>query len=302
MKRYLIAVFCLALGPFSRAQIISTNISVADAFVRSIDPTNNYGGAGALAVSGLIATNAIGQQEGLLDSFMRFDVSSAISNFDGAYGPGRWVIADATLILFEQGMPNNPIFNRGVGPFEVQWIATNSWLEGTGNPNLPTTDGIVWNDEPHVLNSNVDELLGTFVNGGTDGVVNATLALASRFIGEISTGGLVSLYFTAPTNSQVGFSFHSHNFVDPTQWPFLQLTALPMPQITSLVISGTDARIGVLTGIGITNIVEYSSTLASNSWTVLTNLIGTGGSAVAIDSGVATQPKRFYRVHLTTSP
>src|SRR6266404_6190827 len=62
----------LMAGPVT-GQIIATNISVADTFVHSMDPTNNYGGAGALAISGSIATNATVQQAGLLDSFLRFD-------------------------------------------------------------------------------------------------------------------------------------------------------------------------------------------------------------------------------------
>ncbi len=301
MIRRLIACLWLVLVPPLSAQIVVTNISVADAFVRSLDPTNNYGGAGALSVSGPIATNAIGQQEGLLDSFMRFDVTSAVSNFNSSFGTGRWVVVSAVLDFFEQGDPLNTIFNQGVGPFEVQWIPDNSWAEGTGNPNDPTTDGIVWNEEPSVLNSNVDELLGTFVNGGTNGLVRLTLGMPSGFVSAISTGGLISFYMTAPTNSPVGFTFHSHNFVDSTQWPFLEMAAVQMPQITSLMITGSDMKISFVTSINITNTVEYSSALASNSWTTLTNIVGTGGSAIVIDSGAATLPKRFYRVHLTVT-
>src|SRR5579862_114244 len=143
MKRCFIVCLCLALVSPLSAQIVVTDlVSVADTFVRSVDPTHNYGGAGALAVSGLIATNVLGEQEGLLDSVMQFDVSGAVSTFNSSIGTGRWVIVSATLNLFEQGMPNNTIFNRGVGPFEVFWVGTNSWLEGTGNPNAPTMDGI----------------------------------------------------------------------------------------------------------------------------------------------------------------
>jgi hypothetical protein len=302
MMRRLVACLWLALAPALSAQIVTTNISVADAFVRSLDPTNNYGAAGALSVSGPIATNVLGQQEGLLDTFMRFDVSSDVSNFNSTFGAGRWVIVSAVLDLFEQGMSNNTIFNRGVGPFEVHWIANNSWAEGTGNPNDPTMDGIVWNDEPSVLNPSVGESLGTFVNGGTDGLVRISLGIPSGFVSDVSTGGLVSFYMTAPTNSPVGFTFHSHNYVDSTQWPFLELTAVQMPQITSLAITGGNAKLTVVTSINITNIIEYTSTLTSNSWNTLTNIAGTGGSAMVIDAGAALLSRRFYRVHLVVSP
>lgn len=292
------ACLWLALAPPVSAQMIVTNVAVADAFVRSLDPTHNYGGAGALSVSGPIATNVTGQHEGLLDTFMRFDLSSEVGSFNSSLGTGRWVIASATLNLFEQGAPNNTIFNRGVGPFEVRWIANKSWLEGTGNPNTPTTDGIVWNNEPSLLNSNLDETLGTSMNGGTDGVIRVALSMPSGFAGGLSAGSLASFYMTATTNSTVGFTFHSRNFVDSTQWPFLEIAAVQMPQIISLVITGVDVKIAFASSINITNTVEYSSNLASNGWNTLTNLVGAGGNVTVVDFGAAMLPKRFYRVHL----
>ncbi|HTS16835.1 MAG TPA: hypothetical protein VMP11_04615 [Verrucomicrobiae bacterium] len=300
--RWLIGWFCLALAEPLFAQMTVTNVSVADAFVRSLDPTHNYGGAGALAVSGPIATNVLGQQEGLLDTFMRFDMSDAVTNFNASYGAGQWVIVNATLVLFEQGQPNNTIFNRGIGPFGVEWIANNSWQEGTGNPNNPTTDGIVWNDEPSVLNSNLDEYLGTFVNGGTDGVVTLTLGLPSGFVSQLSTNGVVGVYMTAMTNSPVGFTFHSHNFVDSTQWPFLEITAVPVPQITFVGIVGGNARIGFTTGSNLSYVVQYNNNMADTGWNTLTNVTGTGSVMTITDAGAATLPRRFYRVDLIGSP
>jgi len=193
-------------------------------------------------------------------------------------------------------MPNNTIFNRGVGPFEVQWIADNSWVEGTGTPNDPTTDGIVWNDEPSILNSNLDETLGTFVNGGTDGVVTLTLGLPPGFVSELSTSGVVSFYMTAPTNSPVGFTFHSHNFVESSEWPLLVITAVPIPQISSLTTVGLDVRIGFTTGSNLTYTVESSSNLVAGGWNILTNLTGTGSVTTVTDPGAATLPRRFYKV------
>jgi hypothetical protein len=295
-----VGLWLALVAPLS-AQIVVTNVAVADAFVSSLYPTNNYGGAGALSVSGPIATNAIGQQGGLLYTFMRFDVTSAVSNFNSAFGVGKWLVISAVLDLTEQGDPNNTIFNQGVGPFEVQWIPDNSWVEGTGNPNNPTTDGIVWNDESSIL-TNTDESLGTFVNGGTDGVVNLTLGMPSGFVSAISTGGLVSFYMTAPTNSPVGFTFHSHNFVEPSEWPLLMITAVPMPQITSLVVTGVNVKLTFITGAGITNVVAYRNDLVAGSWNTLTNIPGTGGSAIAVDPVAAALPKRFYRVGLTLLP
>src|SRR5258706_13148072 len=206
----LAAGLCLAGGANISAQVTMSTNPVADAFVRSLgsNVNSNFGGGGALSVSGLVATNASGQQQGQFDTFMRFDVSSAVSTFNSTFGAGQWVITNATLSLIEQGAPANAIFNRGVGQFEVRWIANDTWLAGTGQPMPPTTNGIVWADEPSVLNSNVDLSLGTFVNGGTNGLVKLSLGLPGGFLSDISTGTLVSLYFTAPTNSPVGFTFN----------------------------------------------------------------------------------------------
>ena len=296
------ALSWLALVPVLSAQIVVTNISVADAFVRSLDPTHNYGGAGALSVSGAIATNVIGQQQGLLDSFMQFDMSNAVSIFNNNFGVGRWTIVRATLNLFEQGAPNNTVFNRGVGLFEVRWLANNSWIEGTGTPNAPTNNGIVWNDRPSLLNSKLDESLGTYVNGGTDGVVRTTLTNSVRFMKDLTSGGSVSIYFTAPTSSPVGFTFHSHNFVDSNQWPFVELTAVPVPRITSLAVVGSDARISFDTGTNLPYVVEYKNDLASGDWESLTNLTSAGGLLTVIDPGAAALSRRFYRIRLVISP
>src|SRR6266404_2481595 len=99
--RFLIACLWVFIASSAPAQIFLTNYPVADTFVRSLDPTHNYGGAGALSVSGLIATNVIGQQAGLLDSFMRFDISTVATNFNSIYGTGRWGIGKVTLVVFE---------------------------------------------------------------------------------------------------------------------------------------------------------------------------------------------------------
>src|ERR1035441_3526847 len=205
--RFLAACLWLVGVSSVTAQIVLTNVPVADTFVRSLDPTHNYGGAGALSVSGPIATNVIGQQAGLLDSFMRFDVSGVASNFNSIFGKGRWGISKVILDVTEQADVNNTDFNGGVGPFEIRWIATNTWAEGSGKPNNPTTDGITYNDEPSLLHSNLDKSLGTFFNGGTNGVVRLLLGMSSSFISNLSTGSLVSLFLTATTNSAVGFTF-----------------------------------------------------------------------------------------------
>lgn len=230
-------LWLMGQGVASAQVTISTN-SVADAFVRSADATHNYGGAGALSVSGTIATNASGVQQGALDSFIRFDISSTVAQFNASFGVGDWTISGAKLLLTETAAPAQAIFNRGVGQFEVRWIANDSWVEGTGNPNSPNTSGIVYNNEPSVLNAGVDTTLGSFTNGGTNGLDTFALSTPSAFLSDIGVGGLVSFYLTATASSTVGFTFNSHEFGTASQRPFLQLTAVAIPEPTTAALVG----------------------------------------------------------------
>jgi len=221
------------------AQITVTNTPAADAFVRSLDPTHNYGSAGALSVSGSIATNPTsGLQEGLLDSFLQFNVAADVSTFNTAFGVGQWTISGVTLAL-TASTANNADFNYGAGQFQVDWIGNNSWLEGTGTPASPATNGITYAQEPSILNSNVDESLGTFnYNGATSGQVKLTFGLPSGFLSEISTGGLASFYMTATPGSAIGFTFNSRNFTSSSAWPALDVTAIAIPEPSSVALLG----------------------------------------------------------------
>ena len=228
----------LAGGGNALAQITVTNNPTIDAFVRSADPTHNYGAAGALAVSGSIATNSASINNGLLDSFLQFNVSSAVSSFNTAFGVGQWTITGITLGVTAMA-PNNAVFNYGSGTFAVDWMANNGWTEGTGTPASPGNTGITYSQEPSLLNSNVDEALGTFNYGGaTSGRMNFSLGLTSGFLSEISTGSLVSLYMTATTNSTVGFTFNSENFGTASARPSLILTAVAVPEPSTMVLLG----------------------------------------------------------------
>src|SRR5262249_25820940 len=157
---------------------VITVVPDADAFVRSAAPASNYGGSGALSVSGSAAGNDVGQQNGLFDTLMRFPLTNVVTSFDGAFCGQNWVVTRVRLMLTESAAPDNAIFNRGVSGFEVRWLASDAWLEGTGRPNAPTSDGVAWQDLAGIVNSNLDTTLGVFTNAGADGPEYFTLALA----------------------------------------------------------------------------------------------------------------------------
>lgn len=238
MNRLSVVVWCAV----SAWQAVAAPIQVAvpvegDSFVRSLAPTSNYGRAGGLSVSGSAAVNASGQQMGLLDTFMRFDLSAFVAAMDASFGAGAWRVEQAVLELTEQGAPNNPIFNRGVGQFEVRWLANDAWAEGTGTPNAPTTDGVSYSSEPSLLDGLVDETLGIYANSGADGPLAFTLGLADGFLQDILAGGQVSFFLTAASDS-VGFTFNSRNIGAPRPPPELLLTADAIPEPASAALLG----------------------------------------------------------------
>jgi len=210
----------------------------ADTFVRSADAAHNYGGAGALSVSGSAAVNGSGVQNGLYDSLMRFSLSGAASSFDTTFGAGNWTISSVTLRLTEVAAPANAIFNRGVGSFGISWMANDSWVEGTGSPTTPTTDGVTWNDMPSLMPVGSTVALGTFGNAGLNTQQGFGLPLSdATFVNDLMSGGNASFYLTA-ANPSIGFTFDSRSFGTVSARPVLEITAVPEPGVTALLALG----------------------------------------------------------------
>ncbi|HTX54559.1 MAG TPA: hypothetical protein VMD08_14210 [Candidatus Baltobacteraceae bacterium] len=273
----------------------------ADAFVRSLAPASNYGAAGSLSVSGSAAVNGSGQQNGLFDSLMRFPMSDLVTSFEGSFGTNGWVVTGATLAVTEVGAPNNGIFNRGVGAFEVRWIASDTWVEGRGKPTGPTTDGVAYQDLGGVLNPAADVSLGTFTNGGVDGVLSFPLPLAGAMVSNIVAGGDLNLYLTAASAS-VGFTVNSRNFGTTSAWPALQVTAVakPVAAISSIGMVGTNqVAIRFNTASNWVYVVEGVSSLASGGWSNVFTVPAKPFDDQAEFVDTMTNGWRFYRLMLS---
>ncbi|MHC1763903.1 MAG: PEP-CTERM sorting domain-containing protein [Verrucomicrobiia bacterium] len=218
---------------------VTVNLNpTADAFVRSTDATRNYGGAGALSVSGPAAVNGSGLQNGLYDTLMRFSLGSAASSFDAAFGPGSWSLSSVTLRLTEVAAPANAIFNRGTGSFGISWMANDSWVEGTGSPSAPTTDGVTWNDLASLMPAGSTVPLGTFGNAGLNTQQGFGLPLSdTTFVNDLMSGGDTSFHLTQ-ADTGVGFTFNSRTFGTASARPVLEITAVPEPGVTALMVVG----------------------------------------------------------------
>lgn len=292
----LLAILTVTLS--APAALFTNNVSV-DAFVRSNAPASNYGGAGALSVSGLTATNVFGQTtNGITDTFIRFNTSLAVSNFNALFGTNNWAVNGAKLRVTEVGAPANSLFSRGVGAFEIRWIANTNWTEGSGMPMSPGITGIMFNNEATLLNPNIDATLGVFTNAGVDSASALALALPPGFVASVGNGGEVELFLTA-LDAGTGFTFNSKSFGTVAARPYLDISALPQPTIVGLTLTDADCVITAANGVTNTTYHLLSSidlTLPLNQWTpVSTNVPETNGDfTITVTNAVGAEDQQFY--------
>jgi hypothetical protein len=195
---------------------------VADAFVASSQPANNYGGGGALAIA------APGLANGEFQSLLRFDTAGAASAFDVQFGAGQWSIQSVTLRLTATSA-NSPLFNApAAGLFAASWMADDSWVEGSGTTGSPGATGITFATLPGFLGA-ADESLGSFAfSGATSGSAIYSLALTAGFAADLAAGGLVSIRLLAADTAVSGV-FNSRTFTTASARPELTITAVPAP-------------------------------------------------------------------------
>ena len=217
---------CLLLCPaVSGSQ--TTNVWTypsADAFMRALDPTNNFGHAGALAVSGSLAQNLSGDKNGEFDSLIRFPTSGLNNALNIALGTNNWNVTGVELRLSEDADPDNPIFNTGVGAFEIRWLASTNWAEGTGKPRQVRTDGVTYQQMLALLDPLKDVSLGQFTNSGADLHLTFVLPLADVLVTNILAGAVLNFYL-APVSPTIGFTFYSRNFPNGLYRAALDVTA-----------------------------------------------------------------------------
>ena len=278
--KYLFTFLTFAVIANPARAAIFTNSPDADTFVRSNAPTANYGGAGSLSVSGSSSFNiAFAVTNGIADTFIRFNTFPMVTNFNALFGTNNWVISGAKLQVTEVGTPNNSIFDQGKGAFGIYWVADDIWTEGTGMPNTPTTDGIVFTNETVLLTNTAS--LGTFTNTSTSVALLFPLALPQAFTSDAQAGGEVTLFLTA-IDPQIGFTFNSRSFGTATARPYLEISAAPRPGITGISLSGTNVILAATNGAAGGTYYALTSTNAGlplNQWLpVVTNVLSAGGN------------------------
>jgi hypothetical protein len=217
----------LSLAASASAAVVSFH-SNADAFMSAKHSDSNYGGAAELAVS------AASLSEGAFVSLLRFDFAPTIAQLNQAHGAGGWVI-DSIKLHIEFTRPRHAMFNGAAadrnyaGAFTAKWLANDAWVEGTGNPILPSSIGITYSSLPSIQ-SPADEMIGSFLfGGGTAGVSTYTFDLTSGFLTDAKQGNLVTFLFE-PADSSVSFVFQSFDTASPSDRPLLTVTASAVPE------------------------------------------------------------------------
>jgi len=295
----------LCFGHVAGAQVTYTGTTSADAFLAAGSPGNpegsdltglNFGGAGTLVVAPTASV------KGEFQSIIRFNLTNAVGLFDTNYGAGNWTVTGISLELtsnYGTGgvQPNNAIFPViSGGQFVVEWLAADDWVEGTGTPNLPTTDGVTYASLPNLL-SGAREILctNTYSPPGNNVPLTYALPLKPSLVADVSRGGDVTFHFYA-ADDQVGYLFNSHSYGRGNE-PLLHVVAMPVLKILSGSFTNGAFHLTGLGGPNLTYQVQASSGLTTSNWQTLNSVTADSAGTIQFDDLTATnQSQRFYRL------
>jgi len=241
-----LSLLCAASEAVAQSSFTITT-TTADAFVVTGSASNplgsnltglNFGGAGTLAIAPASST------KGEFDSVIMFNTAAAVSQFNSTYGAGNWVVTGLTLSLasnfgVQGAQPNNAVFNTiNAGSFGVDWLANDSWVEGTaggnGSPGYPNNSAVSFDSIPGLLAPGYDSL-GTYAYTppGNNLYQNYSLQLDAGLVSDATAGGNVSLYFYAADN-QVSYLFNARSYA--SNHPELTFTVMAVPEPSTLAM------------------------------------------------------------------
>ena len=185
------------------------------------------------------------------------------------------------------------------GQFVIEWLANDDWVEGTGTPNLPTTDGVTYDSLPDLL-SGAHEILCTniYTPPGNNVPVTYPLPLNTNLVADVSGGGEVTFLFYA-ADDQIGYLFNSYSYGRGNE-PLINVTAT-LNAVQPKILSGyfTNANFHI-TGLGVANLlyqIQATANLMTTNWqTIGTATADSAGAIQFDDTTVTNQSQRFYRL------
>jgi hypothetical protein len=303
------AITLLGFGSIAKAQVTYTGTTSADAFLATGSSNNpegndltglNFGAAGTVVVAPAASV------KGEFQSVLKFSLSNAVALFNTNYGEDNWTITGISIQLTSNYgtsgvQPNNAIFPMiNSGNFVIEWLSDDDWVEGTGTPNLPTTDGVTYDSLPALL-SGAHEILNTntYTPPGNNLPVIYTLPLNTNLVADVSDGGDVSFLLYAVDN-QIGYLFNSYNYGRGNE-PLINVTAtlrvLPLKILSGYFTN----KFFHLTGVGGTNLpyqVQANSDLTTTNWQTIGTVTADSVGMIQYDDTAATNSQRFYRLSL----
>lgn len=302
--RTFLFILSLALGAAAGAQVTNSSTDVEDAFLCT--GSTNYDQGADLSglnfgASGTLAIAPASSAKGIFESVVMFNLAAGVAQFNTAYGTNRWIITGVTLSLASNYgvagvQPNNPIFNViGGGQFAIEWLSASNWVEGTGTPNGPTTDGVCFDSLPTLLSAPVEILCtNTYVPPGDNIRVLWPLPLSTNLVGNLKNGGNVSLFFSAVDN-QVGYLFNSCKYGRGNE-PCLNVVASPLLTLLGGAFSNGIFQLTALGGdSGVYN-VQTSTNLAAANWVTIGTVTARTNGWILYDDTNAIVPRRYYRL------
>jgi hypothetical protein len=255
----------------------------------------NFGGAGTLAIA------PASSLKGEFCSVVMFNLSNSVAFFNTNFGVGRWIICGISLKLTSNwgaggAQPNNPIFNLiSGGQFVIEWMANDDWVEGTGNPSDPTTDGVTWDSLPFLLSEpHVPLCTNTYVPPGVNVPVVWPLPLNPNLVADIANGGNVSFYFYA-ADANVGYLFNSYNYGRGNQ-PCINVAAIPLVEILSGAFTNGVFCLTGLGGVNATYQIQANTDLATTNWIAVGAATAGTNGVILFNDHSATNAQCFYRL------
>jgi len=307
--RFCLTIICLVLilgfCLLAKAQVTYTVTNNADAFLATGSPANpagadlttlNFGGAATLAIAPASSV------KGEFQSVIKFNLSNGIALFNSTCGTNNWTVGGVSLELssnYGTGgvQPNNPIFNViNGGQFVIEWLSDDDWVEGTGNPNLPTTDGVTYDSLPSLLMGPHEILCtNTYSPPGNNVPVTWTLPLSTNLVADIAAGGDVTFLLYA-ADDQINYLFNSYSYGRGNE-PLIHVTANPVLRILSGSFTNSLFH---LTGVGFTNLsyqIQASSNPAATNWQTIGTVTADNAGLIQFDdTNALSQVQRFYRL------
>lgn len=256
----------------------------------------NFGAAGTLAIS------PASVDKGEFQSVIMFNLAGAVTLFNNTFGTNGWTVTGITLKLNSNYgiagvQPNNGIFNViNSGNFVIEWLSDDDWPEGTGTPNLPTTDGVTYDSLPE-LTSGATAILctNTYTPPGTNNVpVIFPLPLNTNLVADVTSGGNATLLFYAADN-QVGYLFNSREYGRGNQ-PLMNVTAGPYLEILSSAFTNGVFNLTAQGGANFQYQVQANSDLTTTNWQSVGQVTADGNGIILFEDILATNQQRFYRL------